>query len=405
MTLRLEQAFYGREERGYGILGASPGCAQLVARVEQLCGSVGTPGRDYGGEPFLFSVPEGERVIMVCGRRGASDSMGRDTLIFHALVAFRKDLDAFHVDAFSLFGNGAFSKRMPEGAVGNVLFDANPGQIPPQRTPSPPLPAFIRSDAPAPDAVRAILGARANVCAWATLAFRPLDGFDLQILPRRVPAPRNTTELDLSGKTIRAAEPERSFSAENTSRGGWGEDAVRSGANGRPDRSGPGRSKSSSSSNGSNWTFKFSLVANLVLALACIFLVVLRKTEAARPAKPADGETAELGRVRSDLETVKKVKDLLETENVDLKTENKILKDENERLNDASISISETERNRLKNEGKEEIKNAFPRCFSETDCKNSLPMWDSHKEKDNHLYHTLYLWTRFFETNNIKQEK
>ena len=114
MNLPLEQVFYGRGERGYAVLGASPGGLPFAARVEALCGAVGTPAGDYSGEPFLVSVPDEDGVIMMCGRSGAPDSMGRSTLFYHVLIGLRKDLAAAKVDAFTLFDQGAFVAQMPK---------------------------------------------------------------------------------------------------------------------------------------------------------------------------------------------------------------------------------------------------------------------------------------------------
>ena len=99
----LEQLFYGRGERGYAILGNSPGAANFTERVDFLCGAVGTPNNDYRGAPFLLSVPEKNGVIMICGRRGMPDSMGRETLFFHALVADKAAMSDANADAASLF--------------------------------------------------------------------------------------------------------------------------------------------------------------------------------------------------------------------------------------------------------------------------------------------------------------
>ena len=210
MKLLLEQLFYGRGERGYGLLASSPGASPLAARVAELCGAVGTPGTDYVGEPFLLSVPDGDRVLMLCGRRGAPDPMGRGTLFFHALAAAKKDLDAAGADAFSLFAQGAFEAKMPGGAVGALAVDSVPagGGAPGRpRAPGAPLPCFVRLPRPAPDVVRAIVGGRANGLAWATFSFQPLDGFDVQVLPPRASTPRSANECDAGGSLLRPAEP------------------------------------------------------------------------------------------------------------------------------------------------------------------------------------------------------
>lgn len=209
MKIVLEQLFYGRGARGYGILGASPGAENFAARVESLCGAVGTPGGDYGGEPFLISVPEGEYAIMLCGRRGAPDSMGRATLFFHALAANKAEMAKAKADAFSLFEQGAFNNKMPQGAVKAVDLHID------AQTRRPPdnlridaqmrLPAVIRSSSPVQGIVREVACDRALDLAWATFAFQALQGFDIQVLSPRTSIPRTLNEYDASGKLLRAA--------------------------------------------------------------------------------------------------------------------------------------------------------------------------------------------------------
>ena len=283
MKLRLEQVFYGRGELGYDVLGASPGGASLTARVEQLCGSVGTPGGGYGGEPFLLSVAEGDRDIMVCGRRGAPDSMGRDTLFFHALVAAKTELDAAKENAFTLFDQDAFAVKMPDGTVEALRIDCKPVRVGSSIRPTDGraedavLPCFVRVPSPAPDAVRGLVGDRANELSWATFAFRPLDGFDVQVLPPRVAAPDSTNEYDANGKLVRAA--------------------VRQGNNGQARRpqgkeifpgrpAGGERVVNAPPPSKSFAMFKFSLFANLVLLALCAALLASRKSVPLPVSKP-----------------------------------------------------------------------------------------------------------------------
>lgn len=283
MTLRLEQVFYGRGELGYDVLGASPGGASLTARVEQLCGSVGTPGGGYGGEPFLLTVPEEDRVLMVCGRRGAPDSMRRETLFFHALVAAKKELDAAKANAFTLFDQDAFAVKMPDGTVEALRIDCKPGRVGSTIRPSDgraedaTLPCVFRASGPAPDIVRGLVGDRANELSWATFAFRPLDGFDVQVLPPRVAAPDSTNEYDANGKLVRAAVRQGNNGQAHRPQGkevfpgrpGGGERVVDA----------PPPSKSSA-------MFKFSLFANLVLLALCAALLASRKSVPNPVSKP-----------------------------------------------------------------------------------------------------------------------
>lgn len=212
MSLSCEQLFYGRGERGYGILGESPGAAPFRKHVEVLCGTVGMPSADYGGEAFLMSVPEGDSVIMVCGRRGTPDSMGRETLFFHALVAEKRALAAAGADAFSLFEKGAFAATFPHGEMEAVQINIDHARDDSMShpldgcAPDATFPCFIRSNKPASDAVRVLIGDRTNDLAWATFAFQPLDGFDIQVIPQRGTAPQGASELDARGKLVRAAK-------------------------------------------------------------------------------------------------------------------------------------------------------------------------------------------------------
>ena len=268
MTINLEQFFYGRGERGYGVLGASPDGAPFAARVEALCGAVGTPGADYGGEPFLLSVPEGDRVLMICGRRGAPDSMGRETLFFHALVAAKEDLVAAQADAFSLFAQGAFKAKMPAGTIEPLRIDCKPGRD--GSTSRPPdghavdvsLPCFIRVPSPAPDIVRAFVGDRANDLAWATFAFQPMSGFDMQVLPPRIAAPHFANECDADGKLVRAAETSDSRAAPARSARAPYHD---------------GAPKQPLYSSKPSTMLKISLFANLALVVVCAALFAARE--------------------------------------------------------------------------------------------------------------------------------
>ncbi len=212
MKLLLDQLFFGRDARGYGLLGFSPGASPLAARVDALCGSVGTPGGDYAGDPFLLSVPDGDRILMICGRRGAPDSMGRSTLFFHALVAGKKDLAAANANALALFEQGAFSDKMPAGGIPPIRIDIAPDGDRPKGRPAgacvadASLPAVFRSDKPSADLLRVALGGRANELSWATFAFQALPRFDAQVLPPRVPAPARCNEYDSSGALLRAGK-------------------------------------------------------------------------------------------------------------------------------------------------------------------------------------------------------
>ena len=268
MKLLLEQLFYGRGERGYGILGASPGAAPFRNRIEAICGAVGTPAAGYGGDPFLLSVPEGGRVIMVCGRHGAPDSMKRETLFFHALIAEKTALAAANANAFTLFNQGAFAGRLPGGEIQAVSFMANPGVAGSAASCRASFPCFIRSDRPAPDVVNALVGMNANELTWATFAFQSLGGFDAQVIPSRAAAPFGASEYDASGNLVRAAN----FAHTVQDKPSYAQPST------RHDVALPSSMRQKSSA-----MLKVSLLANLFLVALCTALFVSRKTEQPNP--------------------------------------------------------------------------------------------------------------------------
>ena len=279
MKISFEQLFYGRGERGYGMLGVSPGGRAFATRVESLCGAVGTPGSDYGGEPFLISAPDGEHVIMLCGRRGAPDSMGRSTLFFQALVASKAEMAKAKADAFSLFLQGAFADKMPTGGIGELSIDIKADLV---STPisrlDVSLPCVFRSEKPLQDSVRAALGDRANDLSWATFTFQTLPGFDVQVLPTRIQGLQVANEYDASGKLIRSAAPENAPRVEEKL--GCGRE--------RGTLSHYSNVSNESLSEKSSAMIKFSIAANLVLFAVCAVLLVSRKSMSDSPASQTE---------------------------------------------------------------------------------------------------------------------
>ena len=281
MTLRLEQVFFGCGKRGYAILGASHGATRFAARVESVCGAVGTPSGDYNGEPFLLSVPNGDYVIMVCGRPGFTDSMGRTTLFFHALIAGKTTLAAVNVDAFALYGLGMFVDRMPtDGVIAPVTIEPQPcrdtsamrqqgehaGDVFP--------PCVIRSDKPVSDLVRIAVGEQVHDLAWATFAFQALDGFIVQVLPPRISVPIGFNEYDAAGQLLHAISPRP--------------DVGYVGSAGRSEKHGftpvrPRHTSQLSAPGNASVMFKISLIANLVFLATCFVLLATRKTEQSSP--------------------------------------------------------------------------------------------------------------------------
>ena len=282
MQLFLEQVFYGCGSHGYAVLGQSPGISH-AARVESLCGAVGTPDANYGGEPFLLSVPEKGRVLMVCGRRGEPDSIRRGTLFFHALVVEKASLVAAKANAFSLFAQGAFAESMTQGIVEAVRIDAKPdkdGSVnhsPDGSAEDAALPCFIRSPHPSSDVVRLLAGRRLNDLAWSTFSFRSMPGFDIQVLSMRVPAPNGTNECDAKGNLLHISTATRPSPRESTS---WSNRGEAIGMGGLPAaRPVPGRTSST--------MLNLSVAANVALALFCVVLCSTRQHTSQDP-KPSN---------------------------------------------------------------------------------------------------------------------
>ena len=282
MNMSIEQIFYGRGIYGYGILGVSPGGSSFASRVEAICGMVGTPGVDYGGEPFLISVPESDHVIMVCGRRGVPDSMGRSTLFFHALVAGKAEMADANADAFSLFEQGLFADEIPAGEIAALFIDvksADNAYPHPENFVGMTVPCVIRSDKPQFNLVRAAVGDRALELSWATLAFQPMRNFDVIVLPPRASCQRNVNEYDASGRLIRSVAT-RSRPKEVTSPSEQMKERPSSSVD----------QISSVTSKGKNSTlFVLSVVINIVLAAVCTALLALRRSamdSSARPTTP-----------------------------------------------------------------------------------------------------------------------
>ena len=299
MDVKFEQLFYGRGAGGYGVLGMSPGGQRFAARVEALCGGVGTPDGGYGGEPFLLSVPDGDFVVMACGRRGDPESRGRGTLFFHVLVAPCSDLEAAGSDAFALFEQGAFVARIPEGSLETLSLDAGKDSRGATGTAAA-LPAVIRAPRPVLETVRALAGGKTNRLAWATYVFQVMDGFAIQAVPPRTVLPHGMNEYDASGSLVHAATSVHGSGADIPVDGGgavWRSDAAT--------RESPLPAAKTPAA-----LLKASLLANVLLAAVCAALWFSRPSvptpsdspaETGSPALRAEIERAAVERYRAEL--------------------------------------------------------------------------------------------------------
>lgn len=211
--MRLDQVFYGRGKDGYALLGASvPECG-LTDSVENLCRSVGTPGFEDASDncPFLLQKPLGDSVLMVCGRNGACDSMGRGTLFFHALILPRDEMEERGISAFDLYDRGLFKDELPQDdvravEVGDVAPRQADGRLERARGP-----VVVRCKrARNLDVARTLLDLPAGG-AWATFTWNPLKNTDFQCVDAEVPLssiPAGCAVLDESGKVVREGRKE-----------------------------------------------------------------------------------------------------------------------------------------------------------------------------------------------------
>ena len=386
MLVEFEQLFYGRGECGYGILGESPGAKPFSKRIETLCGAVGTPNAGYGGEPFLLSVQEGEHVIMVCGQRGASDSMGRETLFFHALIAEKKGLVATNADAFTLFDQGLFIATLPDGGIEAVLKEVGEGgtgRVAPCRTS---FPCLIRSHQPEPIAVRLLIGNRSNELSWATFSFQHLPNFDVQVLSPRIPVTSRANEYDVSGKLIHSASTAIGLDSTNA-QGATGQEAALP-RNPPIEVGAITPSVSIQPKQGLQLLLRLSLLLNAALVFGCVVLVLLLNQNRQPPVSASlDSEVAALSNIISRLEK----------KNHDLVADNVVLKNRIDELeNQIKLHEHEKTQDLLDAEYVNKFLQDMPAYFNETQCEEVLSFWEEKRGQEGHLYHQLSEWTEFF---------
>lgn len=379
MSLSCEQLFYGRGERGYGILGQSPGAAPFRKRVEALCGAVGTPTAEYGGEPFLVSAPEGDRVVMLCGLRGTPDSMKRETLFFHALVAEKKALVATKADAFTLFAQEAFGVALPHGKIPALAIDVRRTETGGAASSRASFPCFIRSSKPENDPVRSLVGMDANERTWATFAFQALDSFDVQVLPPRIPAPPGTREYDTTGKLICAAKAVPQKTVEATDEEPYARQVA-----------------ASTDTTPSKYSalLKLSLFANIVLAAACCIVFALKNDGEKQPTgiprhdSLSQSLSNEITRLTATNGELSSVKESLEKKIQELRRQ---LEDfESQKSARDSLVLLE------------QYFNDMPEYFADEQIAQ-IPDWEQNKTSKN-IYVLLSEWTEFF-TNHPKPER
>lgn len=197
--MQLNQIFYGNAGFGYKVLGTSD--ESLSGKAAEMCRAVGTPDGLSDLFPFLLSVPDGDRLFMVCCSPGKADGVGRKTLFFHILVGNRDEATAAGINAFSLWESKRFSDVLPGGSIlpisvfklfGESVAPAWNGdglRLPRKR--------------PANAEIRQLVGSRVNDVAWATFSFCNLEvPFELYAVSEHVSLPDSKkAELSQDGKT------------------------------------------------------------------------------------------------------------------------------------------------------------------------------------------------------------
>lgn len=178
--MEVEQIFYGRGDGGYTILGSSiPSCG-VTDLVAELCQSVGTPGyeRAEDNQPFLLQKVCGPNVLMVCGRTGEADGIGRKTLFFHALVVRREYAKERGLCAADFYRAGKFSERCLRGKIAAVGIDDVKGAIGEASGKEFCFPAVFQCRRAANLGLIEMLARRLVDVNWATMSWSVLKGFD-----------------------------------------------------------------------------------------------------------------------------------------------------------------------------------------------------------------------------------
>ena len=178
--MEAEQIFYGRGDGGYTILGSSiPSCG-VTDLVVELCQSVGTPGyeRAEDNQPFLLQKVCGANVLMVCGRTGEADGIGRKTLFFHALVVRREYAREHGLSAADFYWAGKFSERCLRGKIAAVRIDDVKGASGEGVGKEFCFPAVFQCWRAANLGLIEMLAGRLVDVNWATMSWSVLKGFD-----------------------------------------------------------------------------------------------------------------------------------------------------------------------------------------------------------------------------------
>lgn len=200
-SVQLDQAFFGNDQNGYCLLGCTDN--RFSHDVAFYCNAIGTPDGFSAFKPFLFSVPKDDFLLMFCCQAGAADASGRRTLFFHAIIADRKVVNEFNVNAYTLYDSGYFSDSLIDGCLpielSKPLTQSNCHPVPFAWNGEP---LAIISEKPETTLIRALLGDSVNSLPWANFTYQPLENFRLYVISKYVNRPQGRKCVLPSGEVL-----------------------------------------------------------------------------------------------------------------------------------------------------------------------------------------------------------
>lgn len=262
-TITLQQFFYGRDElRDYCLLASSVDDAELRSCVEEMCETYQSPLAGGLPAPVLMTRVVGRYILFSCVRNGLRDSVGRGTIFFHVFTAEVETVSGTDVDAFRLFADGQFAERLP-----NTNEHISPVTIVVKHWEGPSgvnlkLPAAIEAEPSDVELFRRILGDLSNCISWVTFASRDMPGFELIGIQPGVRMSlhryRYDAEFNIIGQPLLTAGEPTTDDKCNSSR-------ITTGGN-----LSKRATVSSYAERGSSRHLWFSLILNLILAVAFV---------------------------------------------------------------------------------------------------------------------------------------
>lgn len=200
-TIQLDQAFFGNAQSGYRLLASTDN--RFSTDVANYCNAIGTPDGFSEIEPFLFSVPRNNVLMMFCCQPGQPDASGRKTLFVHAIIVEREKADAFNINAYSLYEAGFFSKSLFPNCRPIELDKALKQTV---KVLSPFAwngeSLAIISGKPETELIRGLLGHSINTISWSSFSYQPLVDFRLYVISKYINRPSDRKCILPSGEIL-----------------------------------------------------------------------------------------------------------------------------------------------------------------------------------------------------------